>query len=150
MAATAEIAIETPIGWLSVRGTQDAVAAVSWGRKVTPQAPAILVDAARQLEAYFAGHLKGFDLPLDPHGTGYRRSVWQVMATIPYGETRTYGWLADQIGSAPRAVGGACGANPIPIILPCHRVVGANGLTGYSGGDGIDTKGWLLAHEARH
>jgi methylated-DNA-[protein]-cysteine S-methyltransferase len=104
--------------------------------------------AAEQLESYFAGELFDFDLPLDLVGTTFQRSVWEALLTIPYGETRSYGEIAAQIGSptASRAVGLANGHNPIGIIVPCHRVIGANGcLTGYGGG--LDRKRALLALE---
>ena len=103
-----------------------------------------------QLDAYFAGELRTFDLSLAPRGTEFQRAVWHALIAIPYGATETYGALAKRIGSpnAPRAVGLANGHNPIGVIVPCHRVIGANGsLTGYGGG--IERKRWLLAHEAR-
>jgi methylated-DNA-[protein]-cysteine S-methyltransferase len=98
----------------------------------------VLGEAARQLAAYFAGRLTRFDLPLDPDGTPFQRAVWESLRAIPYGETRTYGELAHELGlggRAARAVGLANGRNPVPIVVPCHRVVGAGGrLTGYGGG----------------
>jgi len=97
----------------------------------------ILVETGRQLRAYFARELQVFELPLDPSGTPFQRRVWRELLKIPYGETRTYGQLAGSIGApaAVRAVGGANGANPIAIIVPCHRVIGASGkLVGYGGG----------------
>jgi methylated-DNA-[protein]-cysteine S-methyltransferase len=101
------------------------------------------------LERYFAGELAVFDLPLAPAGTAFQRRVWRAMGAIPYGETWSYGALARQVGSAPRAVGQACARNPIAIVIPCHRVVGADRrLTGYSGGGGVATKARLLALEA--
>lgn len=103
-----------------------------------------------QLESYFHGGLRTFDLPLDPVGTGFQRAVWSELARIPYGETRSYGQVAAAIGQprAHRAVGLANHQNPLPIVVPCHRVVGARGeLTGYGGG--LPRKKWLLAHEAR-
>jgi methylated-DNA-[protein]-cysteine S-methyltransferase len=105
-------------------------------------------DAVEQLESYFAGELFDFDLNLDLVGTSFQRNVWQALLTIPYGETRSYGEIASQIGSpsASRAVGLANGHNPIGIIVPCHRVIGSNGsLTGYGGG--LDRKRALLALE---
>lgn len=102
----------------------------------------------QQLDAYFGGELQTFDLPLDPAGTDFQRQVWQALQDIPYGQTESYGQLAQRIGrrNASRAVGMANGRNPIPIIVPCHRVIGADGsLTGYGGG--IERKRWLLAHE---
>ncbi|CAN5806008.1 methylated-DNA--protein-cysteine methyltransferase [soil metagenome] len=105
-------------------------------------------DAVDQLNAYFAGELEEFDLPLEFHGTEFQRRVWTALQTIPYGETRSYGEIAEQIGSptASRAVGLANGHNPIAVIVPCHRVIGANGsLTGFGGG--LDRKRALLALE---
>lgn len=105
---------------------------------------------ADQLDAYFAGELRTFDLSLAPRGTDFQRRVWNALLNIECGATTTYGELARRIGSpnAPRAVGLANGHNPIGIIVPCHRVIGANGsLTGYGGG--IERKRWLLAHESR-
>ncbi len=106
--------------------------------------------AIEQLDAYFSGELRNFDLSLAPHGTEFQRTVWRALLDIPFGRTETYGALARRIGSprAPRAVGLANGHNPIGIIVPCHRVIGADGsLTGYGGG--IERKRWLLAHEVR-
>jgi len=97
----------------------------------------IIQAAGRQLRDYFAGTRRQFDLPLDPQGTAFQQRVWQYLVTIPFGETRSYAQVAEAIGSraAVRAVGAANGANPIPIVVPCHRVIGANGkLTGYGGG----------------
>jgi methylated-DNA-[protein]-cysteine S-methyltransferase len=109
-----------------------------------------LAEPERQLRAYFAGELESFDLPLAPEGTSFQRKVWAELSKIPYGETISYGELARRIGNpqASRAVGLANGSNPIPIIIPCHRVIGANGkLTGYGGGLPIKEK--LLALEKR-
>jgi len=106
------------------------------------------VDAVRQLEAYFAGRLRSFGLALAPEGTSFQRDVWDALLRIPYGETRSYSDVARAIGrpSAVRAVGAANGANPLPIVIPCHRVIGAGGeLTGFGGG--LDTKRWLLRLE---
>lgn len=105
-------------------------------------------EVSRQLELYFSGQLQKFDLPLDLRGTDFQTSVWKTLATIPYGETWTYAQLANAISNpkAMRAVGNANGKNPIPIILPCHRVIGSNGaLTGFSGG--LETKHYLLTLE---
>ena len=107
-------------------------------------------EALRQLRAYFAGDLEGFDLQLAPDGTPFQQKVWKALCKIPYGETISYGELAKRIGNpnASRAVGLANGSNPIPIIIPCHRVIGSNGkLTGYGGGLPIKEK--LLALEKR-
>lgn len=110
----------------------------------------LLREAAAQLAAYFAGTLTEFDVPLAPAGTIFQKRVWQAMCEIPYGETWTYGGLAKRAGTVPRAVGGACGANPIPVIIPCHRVLAANGgAGGYSGKGGLKTKALLLDIENR-
>jgi len=110
----------------------------------------LLREAAAQLAAYFAGTLTAFDVPLAPAGTGFQKRVWQAMREIPYGETWTYGGLAKRAGTVPRAVGGACGANPIPVIIPCHRVLAANGgAGGYSGKGRLKTKALLLDIENR-
>src|SRR5690606_5230010 len=109
---------------------------------------AVLVEARRQLEEYFAGKRRDFDLPLSPRGTDFQRSVWTTLAAIPYGRTWSYLDLARRIGkpSATRAVGAANGRNPLPIVLPCHRVIGADGsLTGFGGG--LPTKAFLLRLE---
>lgn len=107
-----------------------------------------LLEAIEQLKAYFNGELKTFDLPLDPKGTSFQQKVWKALQSIPYGETVSYGDLATQIErpTASRAVGAANGQNPLPIVVPCHRVIGANGkLTGYAGG--LKIKKSLLDHE---
>jgi methylated-DNA-[protein]-cysteine S-methyltransferase len=111
-----------------------------------------LPEARSQLHAYFAGELQSFDLPLDLSGSPFQLSVWQALTTIPYAETRSYGEIASAVGADPavasRAVGLANGANPVAIVVPCHRVIGANGdLVGYAGG--LHAKRWLLDHEAR-
>jgi methylated-DNA-[protein]-cysteine S-methyltransferase len=107
--------------------------------------------AADQLASYFSGSRSTFDVPLDIDGTDFQKSVWQQISTIPFGEKLTYGEIAKRIRRprAARAVGGAVGANPIPILIGCHRVLGSNNLiTGYSGGEGLSTKRWLLLHES--
>ena len=107
-------------------------------------------DVAAQLHEYFRGERRAFDLSLTPRGTAFQQSVWSALQRIPYGEMRSYSGIAQEIGrpAAVRAVGAANGANPIPIVIPCHRVVGSNGsLTGFGGG--IETKRWLLALESR-
>ena len=112
--------------------------------------PAALQPARTALDAYFGGDLREFDLPLEPRGTPFQRLVWEEIARIPFGSTISYGELARRTGrpGAARAVGAAAGANPIPIVVPCHRVVGSGGaLTGYAGG--LDRKAWLLDHERR-
>ena len=113
--------------------------------------PQRLRPACEQLRAYFAGRRQAFDLPLAPQGTPFQQQVWRALCEIPYGETISYGELARRIGkpTSSRAVGAANGQNPIAIIIPCHRVIGANGkLTGYAGG--LHRKEFLLGHERRH
>ena len=110
----------------------------------------LLRSAARQIGDYFAGVRRSFDLPLRPEGTVWQRSVWAALGTVPWGCTTTYGGLGTLVGKpkAGRAVGGAVGANPLPLLVPCHRVLGrTRGLTGYTVGEGIPTKAWLLGHE---
>ena len=112
---------------------------------------ALTNEAANQVQEYLAGKRTAFDLPLDPAGTAFQKQVWEALETIPYGETRTYGQVAHMIGkpNAMRAVGGANNKNPLPILIPCHRVIGANGdLVGYAAGIGI--KRFLLDLEASH
>ena len=142
------VSLTSPLGFLTVFEDGGAVVAVEFGRAGAGRGSALLNEAKRQLDAYFDGRLKRFDLPLKPAGSRFQRAVWARMRAIPYGRTRTYGALAESLGSAARAVGGACGRNPIPIVIPCHRVVGGGGwLGGYSGGDGQATKRALLRLE---
>lgn len=150
------VAVSTPIGMLTVIVSAAAVVSVRWAGSTSSDdccdaADSALLAAARdQLTAYFDGRLTAFDLPLAPTGGSLQRAVWDAMCTIPYGETRHYGELAQAIGATARQIGAACGENPIPIIIPCHRVVAADGrLGGYSGGRGVATKRWLLSHEDR-
>ena len=130
---------------LFVQGRNPAMPNPAWEEEAAPLQPAI-----RQLRAYFAGQLEAFDLQLAPEGTQFQRNVWRELCEIPYGQTISYGQLAQRIGSpkASRAVGLANGSNPIPIVIPCHRVIGSNGkLTGYGGGLAIKER--LLALERR-
>src|SRR6266581_4749232 len=136
--------------YIEVRGHEPAPDAL--GEPLGPDSPGsrVLAEAAAQLDAYFAGRRTDFSLPLALEGTSFQQAVWAALRTIPYGETVSYGELAGQIGqpSASRAVGLANGRNPVAIIVPCHRVVGADGsLTGYGGG--LDRKRYLLALEQR-
>jgi len=144
--------IETPVGRLALEAEGEALSGVRWaspgerapGKKASP----VLTEAKRQLARYFAGKLRRFDLTLAGHGTDFQKRVWAMMSDIPYGETATYGGMAMALGSGPRAVGMACGRNPLPIIVPCHRVLASGGREGgYSGGQGLPTKHKLLALE---
>lgn len=149
--------IDSPLGPLRLKTDGQALVALDWWSNPPEGAVAgqgsdpLLEETARQLDAYFAGRLHRFDIPVDPAGTPFRRRVWDLMLTIPYGEAATYGGMAKALASGPRAVGGACGANPIPIIIPCHRVLASGGAPGgYSGFGGLDTKAFLLGLERRH
>ncbi len=142
------LAFNSPIGPLTVFEEDGAIVAVEWGWPPESEETPLLREARDQLEAYFEGRRKDFDLPLAPHGTAFQRKVWQALAAIPAGQVRTYGELASELGTSPRALGGACGRNPIPVIVPCHRVLAADrSLGGYSGMDGVETKRFLLALE---
>jgi methylated-DNA-[protein]-cysteine S-methyltransferase len=151
--------MKSPVGTLRLVASEAGLAAILWEhdnpRRVRLEAASedeqhpVLIEAERQLNEYFAGKRKTFSVKLDFIGTPFQKKVWQAMLRIPFGETRTYGELAKQIGDprAARAVGAANGRNPIAIIGPCHRVIGASGkLTGYAGG--LDAKERLLALEA--
>jgi methylated-DNA-[protein]-cysteine S-methyltransferase len=141
------LSIPSPVGQLTIDEEDEAIVAIRWADMPAGNGSPLLTEAARQLDAYFAGRLSNFDLPLAPAGSAFEARVWSAMQTIPYGETRCYGDLADMIGSAPRPVGRACGHNPIPIVIPCHRVLARSGLGGYSGQGGLVTKQRLLALE---
>lgn len=144
-----ELGVETPVGPLTLREQSGVIVSVGWGKpKGTVRETPMLLAAAAQLDGYFFCKLERFELPLAPAGSDFDRQVWDAMLEIHYGRTLTYGEIAAKIGGNARDVGGACGRNPIPIIIPCHRVMGANGaLTGYSGGAGVETKQALLALE---
>ena len=145
------MSISSPIGRLTLVASDHGLCAVDWGsagRKRDIAGP-VLDAAATQLEEYFAGTRREFDLPLDLRGTPFQLRAWRALAEIPYGSTVSYGEQAGRLGvpRAVRAIGAANGRNTLPIVLPCHRVIGADGsLTGYGGG--LDVKRWLLAHEA--
>lgn len=143
----AHIVFDTPLGPLTVAADAGGVTAVDFGPAPGGAETPLLAEARRQVTAYFAGTLRAFSLPLNPAGTPFQRRVWAALSAIPYGETRTYGELAHGLGSGPRAVGGACGRNPLPLIVPCHRVLASTGLGGYSGGEGGATKTALLRLE---
>lgn len=151
--------ISTPVGRLRLAGDEEGLRAISFENSSSALEPAQnwqrtqepFREAIGQLEAYFAGKLGHFDLALAPEGTPFQRGVWSLLRTIPYGETVSYGEMARRLGrpAASRAVGAANGRNPIPIIIPCHRVIGADGsLTGFGGGLAIKRR--LLALEARY
>jgi len=142
-----QLSIHSPIGDLAISEDDGKIVALDWGWGSDHDETAVLVRARDQLNAYFDGDLETFDLPLAPGGTAFQQKVWQAMQAIPFGDVKTYGAIAKEIGSAARAVGMGCGANPIPVLIPCHRVVAGNGLGGYSGEGGLGTKQHLLEHE---
>lgn len=138
----------TPVGELTLFEEDGHLVAIDWGRATGGGESPLLAEARRQLDQYFAGTRRAFELPLAPAGSPFQTRVWRAMQRIPLGRTRSYGEIASELGSSARAVGTACGRNPLPILIPCHRVLGAGGaLGGYSGGEGLPTKRWLLAHE---
>jgi len=141
------ISFHSPIGPLTLFEDEGAIIVLEWGRAPDDEPSKLLKEAKNQMDAYFDRKLSSFDLPLAPPGTDFQKRVWDVMVKIPYGKTQTYGDLATAISSGPRPVGTACGRNPIPIIIPCHRVVSSTGLGGYSGQGGLDTKNFLLTLE---
>lgn len=141
--------LQSEHGWLEITCSEHALQSVFFVQHKQPATPnALSRETRQQLAAYFAGKLTRFDLPLNATGTAFQQQVWAALCDIPYGETRSYGQLANAINKpkAVRAVGAANGRNPISIIVPCHRVIGANGtLTGYAGG--LSRKAWLLELE---
>jgi methylated-DNA-[protein]-cysteine S-methyltransferase len=151
--------LDTPVGTLLIAGSADSVQRIAFPRRnnaIKPEAGwqesqrGPVGEAIRQLREYFAGKRTGFHLPLAPEGTAFQRSVWRHLQEIPYGETISYGELARRVGNpkASRAVGSANGANPLPIVIPCHRVIAGDGTLGGFGG-GLTTKQMLLALEQR-
>ena len=138
--------VMTPTGAVTLTQEGGALVALEWGGGYCDESD-VLIGAERQIAEYFAGARPVFDLPLVVRGSQFQQDVCAVMATIPFGETLTYGDIARRLGAPAQAVGQACGGNPIALIIPCHRVLGARGLGGFSGGVGVDTKVWLLKHE---
>lgn len=147
--------VAAPSFCLGIRCTDDEITGIEFLEPRAEIAPKSLLakEAVRQLRAYFKDARCAFSLPLAPAGTAFQRRVWAGIAAIPTGDVKTYGELASAIGSGPRAVGNACGANPYPVVVPCHRVVASGGgLGGFArnrGGFLLDVKRWLLAHEGR-
>ena len=145
-----QTSLHTPLGTITLSEEDGALVALDWGQGRDLCETPLLRQAADQLQDYMDGLRTGFDLPLNPMGSPFRQKVWAALLAIPHGETRSYADLARVLGTASRAVGGANAANPLPIIIPCHRVVGAGGtIGGYSGEGGLATKRWLLALERR-
>jgi methylated-DNA-[protein]-cysteine S-methyltransferase len=146
--AHASISFDSPIGAITVEASNEKITRLTIGQRSPDlRSSKTLVEAKKQLTAYFAGKLTKFDLPVDLHGTDFQKAVWKQIAKISFGKTLSYADIAGKLGKplASRAVGGAVGSNPVPLIVGCHRVLGASGkITGYSGGDGLPTKRWLL------
>lgn len=140
------IRVETPVGPLFVSEDDGAITRVSW-RGVAGERSDLLDEAARQIDDYFQGKRQVFDLPFRVSGSDFQRAICEAILAIPFGETRTYGDLARDLGVSAQAVGQGCGGNPIPVLIPCHRVLAATGLGGYSGAGGAETKVALLRHE---
>ena len=151
----------SPVGELKLIASQTGITAILWENDppsrvrlenmVRDDRNPLLLEAERQLREYFASKRQSFSLPLDPRGTAFQKNVWAALLSIPFGETRTYGELARQLGTpaASRAVGAANGRNPLSIVVPCHRVIGSTGkLTGFAGG--LDAKAYLLRLEASY
>jgi methylated-DNA-[protein]-cysteine S-methyltransferase len=145
--------LAAPFGVFGIRCTDEALTGIEFlapHTRLHAPVSALAERVCAQLQAYFADPDFPFDLPLKPDGTAHQARVWQMMCAIPRGQTRTYGELAAMLHSSPRAVGQACGNNPIPVVIPCHRVVGRDGLGGFMhhrGGAALDIKRWLLLHE---
>lgn len=135
-----------PFGPVALVERDGVLVGLEWRLPEVSGQTALLDEGLAQLWAYFAGRLKRFDLPMD-WGSGLNAAVRRAMAEIPHGETRTYGQIAKLVGAAPQAVGQACGANPLPILIPCHRVTGTDWFGGFSAPGGVETKAALLRHE---
>ncbi len=139
--------IPSPLGPVRIVERDGAIVGLDWrGQGENVETP-LLARTRAQLGEYFAGERAEFDLPLRVGGSDFQRAVCDAMLAIPLGETRTYGEIAAALGASAQAVGNACGANPIPLIIPCHRVLGASSLGGFSGAGGVEAKVWLLRHE---
>ena len=137
----------SPVGPLGADASDGAITGLIWGRAGTLTQGALFDQARAEIAAYFAGERTRFTLPLAPRGTVFQHAFYDALCAIPYGETQTYGALARLLNVSAQAIGQACGANPIAILIPCHRVLGANGLGGYSGAGGVDAKVALLRLE---
>jgi methylated-DNA-[protein]-cysteine S-methyltransferase len=148
----AKLTFDSPVGVVTLLANDNKVVYLTMGNDITPDfgKASVLQDAKKQLTSYFKGKSKDLDFSTELKGTAFQKAVWAEIAKIGFGEVTTYAEIAKNIGNpkAVRAVGGAVGSNPVPLIVGCHRVLGASGkITGYSGGDGLPTKRWLLALE---
>ena len=135
------------VGPLGADASDGAITALQWGRAGSLTQGQLFDQLSDEIGRYFAGDLKDFSVPLAPRGSAFQQDFYQALCAIPYGETRTYGDLSKTLGVSAQAIGQACGANPIPILIPCHRVLAADGLGGYSGRGGIEAKVELLKLE---
>ena len=142
-----QASLSTLFGDLSVTEEDGAITALGWGQAARQDRSDLLDTALAQLHEYATGNRQTFDLPMRVAGSDFQRAVCAAISAISFGDTRTYGEIARALGVPAQAVGGACGGNPIPILIPCHRVMGAKGLTGFSGAGGVETKVALLRHE---
>ena len=147
MSDGARARLESPVGPLTLIERDGAIVALDWDRSGAEVATGVLGDAVSQLKEYFAGDRQSFEVPLKPRGSEFQQKFYAALCAIPYGETRTYGDLASELGVSAQAIGQACGANPIAILIPCHRVLGAAGLGGFSGAGGVEAKIELLKLE---
>ncbi len=141
------LCIDTPTGPFEITERDGRITHASWIASKAADRTALLTRAAEQTAAYFAGDLTEFNLPTRVEASAFQQKVCSRIAVIPFGETTTYGEIARAIGAPPQAVGRGCGGNPIALFIPCHRVLGAKGPGGFSGGTGVETKIWLLRHE---
>ncbi len=141
------ISISSPVGPLTLTVKDGALLRLEWREGPMGQPTGVLAEAVDQLRAYFDGTLRDFSIPIAPQRSETQQRFADALRAIPYGETRTYGDLASDLGMPAQAIGQCCGANPVPILIPCHRVLAANGLGGFSGGGGIEAKVALLKHE---
>lgn len=142
--------VNTSLGCIEITEQSGFIAKVAWSKSQASEQhseSSLLQDAAAQITAYFNGELTLFTLPIKAEGTPFQQRIWDEMRKIPYGQVMTYGEVAQKIESHPRAVGSACGKNPIPVIIPCHRIVGQASLGGFSAGDDQETKQQLLKLE---
>ena len=142
-----QFSLHTPVGDITVFEEDGAIVAVDWGWALDQRTSAVLGTAREQLQGHFDGELKAFGLPMAPAGTTYSRLVWRAVCGILFGETRSYRDIPASAGGSARSVEQANGKSPIPLIIPCHRVVAITHIGGYSGGDGLTTKRWLLGLE---
>ena len=140
------LTIDTPTGPFTLTEKDSAIVRAGWGGSGADRS-GLLDQAASQVQAYFDGTREAFDLPLAPDVSEVQGRFLDALLAIPFGQTRTYGDMAKELGVSAQAAGQLCGANPIALIIPCHRVLGANSLGGFSAPDGVETKVWLLRHE---